>query len=542
MPQVSDALRVPPGAGQRVAEVVLRLREVRIAPHGRLVVGQRFRRAFQEVQRHAEIQVGLGVVRFLAQRFLQKRNGLPDATDRDERSGEVVSRGEEARAELQRRLVLADGCVHAAGFRQRGAKAGVRPGVGGSLRYGVRPEGDFAAVVGIALQCKHTQPGRRPVQVLGKKAPERRAAGADRGHSQRHQWHKSQIHPVLDDPLCHPGHERGRGEDREEPRAEQPDGRFPPAREQGAGNQRDDDARLQPHFRQAPDPKCAVVKDEGHRPECQPQVMRERGKLRERVIPPRDGDADADRAAAIAARAGQQTPEQEPGRRQRRVISAPLPPGVRETAGYERAVEQQHQHWCGNHVLLRRHAQQTRGDREHLPAARCWSVHAAYEAIEREQIEQPHERLGALHDVGHPLGLQRMQRPQGRHRERDGHRGLAETPAKRRLGQRAPHQPKQRQAGERVDDDVCRVIAAHVEAAGGKVERQGQVQNRPAANREAAAKRCQDIRERPKVPQREVLDDRVLVIVDERPGQAVRIGRKDGEDECGAREGDAPAR
>ena len=44
------------------------------------------------------------------------------------------------------------------------------------------------------------------------------------------------------------------------------------------------------------------------------------------------------------------------------------------------------------------------------------------------------------------------------------------------------------------------------------------------------------------MPQREVVDDRVLVIVDKRSGQAVRVGREDGQDEQAADEGDDPAR
>ena len=40
------------------------------------------------------------------------------------------------------------------------------------------------------------------------------------------------------------------------------------------------------------------------------------------------------------------------------------------------------------------------------------SAHApAHQPIERQQVEQPHERLGPLHGVGHRLGLQGVKQP-----------------------------------------------------------------------------------------------------------------------------------
>ena len=215
------------------------------------------------------------------------------------------------------------------------------------------------------------------------------------------------------------------------------------------GDQRDDDARLRPHVRETPDPKRAVVKDQRRGPERHPHVVDERGKLREGVRPPRDVDPEAGRAAAIAARAAEQPDEST-------AMSPPAPHRIRAAAATPpRNFRPRTRGRATAPAPARKpcflSSPCPAGTRRPTapPAARRRRVHAADEAVEREQIKQTHERLGALHDVVHRLGLQRMQSPQCRHREarraprlrRNGRGAKAgpacAAPARTRSGRRA---------------------------------------------------------------------------------------------------------
>ena len=99
------------------------------------------------------------------------------------------------------------------------------------------------------------------------------------------------------------------------------------------------------------------------------------------------------------------------------------------------------------------------------------------------------------------------------------------------LGKRPPHDSEQRQAGEKVDQQVQRMVAPHVQAADCVVEREGKIEQRPAADRDAAARWLQRRRELPDGP---VQRNRIDVVEDQRPGKAVHVSGESGEDEHGA--------
>ena len=107
------------------------------------------------------------------------------------------------------------------------------------------------------------------------------------------------------------------------------------------------------------------------------------------------------------------------------------------------------------------------GRRSHCAANRFLTLNAPDEAVKGEEIAEAHERLAALHGVGHRLGLQRMHGPEQRH-------GKGEKGGIRRQGprQRAPHDAKQRQSGQEVNGQIHRVIAPHVRAAERVIDRE----------------------------------------------------------------------
>ena len=97
------------------------------------------------------------------------------------------------------------------------------------------------------------------------------------------------------------------------------------------------------------------------------------------------------------------------------------------------------------------------GDRHDLPPAGTAGVPRPQGRVEREQVEEAHEQLGALHDVGDGLGEQRMDGPDEGHRE--GRPPSPEAAAQERAAQRARHDAPQGQGGQDVDEDVEGVVA-----------------------------------------------------------------------------------
>src|SRR5204863_4220757 len=138
-----------------------------------------------------------------------------------------------------------------------------------------------------------------------------------------------------------------------------------------------------------------------------------------------------------------------------------------------------------------------------------------------EQIEEPHEQLGALRDVSHGVGLERMDEPDRRRhqRERPGRGDEA-----RRAGERSPDDAEQDQRREDVQREIEGMIAAHVQLAERVVDRQSEARYRPASE-DGPRRRSERTRERPKLPAAGDGQYRGPSVEDEWPRQAVRPRR-----------------
>ena len=74
--------------------------------------------------------------------------------------------------------------------------------------------------------------------------------------------------------------------------------------------------------------------------------------------------------------------------------------------------------------------------------------------------------------------------------------------------QRSPQDAEERQGGEDVDRQVDGMIAPGIQPAEGVVDGEGEVQQRPAADRLAVARRGERLPDRPEMADRRVLNDR----------------------------------
>jgi len=81
-----------------------------------------------------------------------------------------------------------------------------------------------------------------------------------------------------------------------------------------------------------------------------------------------------------------------------------------------------------------------------------------------------------------------------------------------------------------MDRDIDYVIAANVEAADGIVDREGEVDNRPARDRRIGFGN-QDARRTPPLADLLVVGDGRLVVEDERTGEAVGVRQDSGDDD-----------
>jgi hypothetical protein len=79
----------------------------------------------------------------------------------------------------------------------------------------------------------------------------------------------------------------------------------------------------------------------------------------------------------------------------------------------ERVVEENDGQWRRRHRFLTSHSRRAGDDRRCLPSA-LTSRERPHAAVQREQVEESHHRLGALRDVVDGLGLQWVQHPDER--------------------------------------------------------------------------------------------------------------------------------
>ena len=269
----------------------------------------------------------------------------------------------------------------------------------------------------------------------------------------------------------------------------------------------------------------AVIEHQRPRPERQPQVMENHAELACRVVDPRDGHAVA--RTGTMRREYQQRGRRAPGCRQSHVHPPPPAPRLAERSGQECPIVQENDQ--GNrygHFLAacRKKACQYSPDR---PAARMRRRAATNGRVERPETEQPHHRLASLDDVGHRLGLQRVQAPDERHGQRQRRRCRSKTFPEAGQQERSANDSKKAESGQQVNRQIREVIMESVQAAGRIVDRQRKVHHRPTVQeRPIGVFDDEDIADRPKMADRIVLNDVVDVIEEQSAVKTVGIGNR----------------
>ena len=157
---------------------------------------------------------------------------------------------------------------------------------------------------------------------------------------------------------------------------------------------------------------------------------------------------------------------------------------------------------------------------------------ATDDPVDRQEVEQAHHRFVALGDIGDGLGLQRVQRPQQCHRQRQGNRGLAEAVAEPRQQECAADNAEQGQSGKYMDYQVCAVKGPRVQPAHGIVQGEREIHDRPGSRPHGTLRAHEKhVPKRPQAADRRIVDDVAVVIEDEGAAKAVRIGGQHRRDE-----------
>ena len=160
------------------------------------------------------------------------------------------------------------------------------------------------------------------------------------------------------------------------------------------------------------------------------------------------------------------------------------------------------------------------------PRRRLLGAESPDRAVQREEVEQPHQPLGPLHEVSDGVRLERMQHPDRSHNQcqpaRDAwgdrrERGPAGP------GQRPPQYAEQDETRGDVDEQVKRVVAADVLPGDGVVDREGERGDGPAGERRIL-RRPGRLPHRPEPADVRVRLNGLDVVKDERPAEAVVVG------------------
>ena len=361
----------------------------------------------------------------------------------------------------------------------------------------------------------------------------RRPDGEDERRDHRRQ---GKVHPPLRAHFGRDRHDaRGGRERQEEPETEVCD-RAPPAypRRRHHREQGDDHRSVRQGHRQRDRLGAAVVENERVRPDRQLQVGANHHGLVEQVGP--RGDPGAEAGAPGPWCVHDEEPEHEPCGGQSAIQRRAFPESQRHRAGREHRVVEQHQHRGRHHDLLAGHPGRAREDRSHAPSRGMRApVHAPDRTVEREQVEQPHHRLGPLRDVVDHLGLERVDQPE----ERDGRSGQPRAHrivAARR--QRPADDPEQHEGREHEHPEVPHPERGGGEAALRVAEGERQADERAPRDR-TLCRRAHRLREGPERGDVGVLLDRVHVVEDEGRVQAVGVGEDARRDQQQRRSGDS---
>jgi hypothetical protein len=214
------------------------------------------------------------------------------------------------------------------------------------------------------------------------------------------------------------------------------------------------------------------------------QIVQDDARLGDRVVKV----ATLGEVAPHVGQGGEDQPGQDgPGRGQGQVERAPPPERRKRRAAHERRVVEQHDQRCHRTDFLGADAEGAGHHRSHVPAPVAVVFEAADGAVQGEQEEQAHQRLGSLHDVGHALGLHRVGEPNESGRQRQPGRPLAVALAEASAGQGATHDPEQHERGSDVNRQVDGMEALRAAAEPRHVDGKREAQHRSAHHRAALA-------------------------------------------------------
>ena len=256
--------------------------------------------------------------------------------------------------------------------------------------------------------------------------------------------------------------------------------------------------------------------------------MQDHSRLRHGVAP--GGQMAETEPRGGVARRHLRSGQNQPRARQAAVQAISVAQRLAERRGEEGAIVEQHGKGGRDHDLLARHAHRTRDDRSGVPAAPADQTVAADDAVQRQKVEESHQRFGALDDVGDALGLQRVDHP-------DQCRCQCEPPCRAavrvleaRSRQRAVDDTAEHQRREHVHGQVERVVTPDVQATQRVVDRQREVRERAAFDRTMRRWR-ERLPRRPEPADVRVVRDRADVVEDEWSGETVVVDREADDDE-----------
>ncbi len=216
------------------------------------------------------------------------------------------------------------------------------------------------------------------------------------------------------------------------------------------------------------------------RPEREAQITQNHHRLHPRILE-RGNPLELKPGARLPfrRRVRQQWRKQQPRGRQTSVQPPPPLPDLTPRFRQKRAVVQERDQGRCDHDGFTGHSQRATDHGADLPPIYSRRAVALNDAVQREQIEQAHQRLASLDRIGHALRLQRMDQPDQRDRPGQRRRGPAERGPQGFRQQRSPHHSEQGQRHEDVNDHIEHVVPPWVETTQRVVRREGQIHDRP---------------------------------------------------------------
>ena len=213
----------------------------------------------------------------------------------------------------------------------------------------------------------------------------------------------------------------------------------------------------------------------------------------------------ANPAESVCPCCGDERGEHDPRAREAGVEAPARPDSLGDRPECEHAVVEHDEHGRDDDRLLAGGARQTGEHCDRRPLRRR-ALERANARVHREQQAHGHHRLGALGRVVDDLARERVHRPDERDGQREAERaGRRRLPAAQPL-RGPPDDAEDQQRADEMQRDVHDVVARDVEAADRVVDREREIDQRPARERRVDRRR-QHRADVPQLADLRVLDD-----------------------------------